>query len=421
MGGALLLLNVQGQIKPQNIGDTMPPLIINHVVNYKDNSINLHQRGKATIIDFFETHCGGCIELLPYLNEMYNDKKDSLSVYVVADEPAEVINHFLKTNPNAKNISLPFFTSDTLLNKLFKHHSIPHEVWIGNDQKVKAITSSDYVTESNIEKLCEGKPLHLPIKNDYFVYDPKRPLSEVVSIDRLIVSSTFACYTDNLPKFYSSIVKMDNGLQKKIIITNSELYTLLSILLKRKYSANRFIINVRDSSKLLPVHQDKSWFINHSYCYEITVPDSTPDSAIVQYALNDIGKALNLEIRIINKEMSCYELIKTADRSIDPKTKGGNKTASLFPAKGKHIMLKNYPISFLVKAMNSSPFGHPAPVVLDGTHDSANLDIELPLSDIHDLTKIDKALRPYGYRIIQTNKSIDMVLIRDLQNNKKEE
>lgn len=422
LGGALLLSNVHAQqIKQLHVGDTIPPLIVNHVINHNDSTINLHQNCTATIIDFFETHCGGCIQLLPYLDSIQKKKKDSLSIIVVSDEPENVMKHFLQTNPNVKGISLPFVTDDTLLNKLFKHHSIPHEVWIGKDHVVKAITSSDYITKNNIEKLCEGLTLQLPVKNDYFIYDPHQPLSSYITDDRLLQSSLLTGYADNLPKFYHSVIRLKDSIHKKIIFTNSDLLSLISTLLENKFTQNRFILNVKDSSMLLPDHHDESWYIRHSYCYEITVKNSTPDSAIIQYALADIGNALNLKICVVKKLMPCYELIKTGNGNIDPRTKGGREKTILFPPKGKNILIRNRPVSVIATAMNSGYFGQAMPIVIDGTNDSAPVDIELPLSDIQDYKNVGKALRSYGYGIVQTNKSIDMVLIRDLNKNKKEE
>ena len=271
-------------------------------------------------------------------------------------------------------------TVATLLNKLFKHHAIPHEIWIGNDQKVKAITSSDYVTESNIEKLCEGKPLHLPIKNDYFVYDPKQSLSSYVTDDRLIQTSTLTGYADNLPKFYNSVIPLGDSIHKKIIFTNNDLLSLISSLLKNKFTPNRFILDVKDSSELLPDHRDESWFINHSYCYELVVNKNTPDSVTIHHALAGIGNVLNLKIQVIKKQMPCYELVKTRKGSINPLTKGGREVTVLFPPKEKHIMIHNRPVSVIATAMNSGYFGQATPIVLDGTNDNARVDIELPLS-----------------------------------------
>lgn len=162
----------QPALKPLSIGDTVPDITINNILNYKATSFKTNDIKKPLLLDFFASWCSGCIAALPYFNSVQEELKDSIQVLVVCREPESKIKRFLESNPLAKNIRLPFITSDSVLYNLFPHHAIPHEVWISHEGVVKAITIPEYVNKENLQKLAAGRPLHLPVKTDEQRYDP---------------------------------------------------------------------------------------------------------------------------------------------------------------------------------------------------------------------------------------------------------
>lgn len=413
----MLLLNAYSQnAKPLKVGDTMPNLPLGNIVNSAAVPKYLYDVDKPMILDFFGTHCGVCISLLPYLNKIQKQKKDSLSIFIVTYESADIIRRFLKSNSKAKGLSLPFLTGDTLLDKLFKHQVIPHEVWIGKDHVIKAISSDDYINENNIHKFISGTHLDLPIKNDYVEYDPVKSFGEYQQRDRLKFSSSLWGYTDNLPKFYHKKIILGDSLNEKLFFSNCSLLDIIQILSRYKYKWNRFVLNVKDSSGILPLNTDISdhWFFRNSYCYEITVPRAVPDTIIWDYVLSDIGRALNLKIQLRKVQMPCYVLARTENKIKNPITRGGNRKAIYHPKGGAPVVLRNLPISSLVAAMNAGSFTEPAPIVLDETGMKSNVDMTLQISDVQNLKKVDGALRLYGLKLIKTKRLIEMVVIGDL-------
>lgn len=416
LGGVLLIINAYSQNEQTlKVGDTIPNLLLVNIKNANWDTARLYDSNKAVIFDFFETHCGGCIELLPYLDKIQKKKKDLLSIYVISDESEKVIKHFIKTNPKGTKITIPFVTSDTLIKKLFKHRYIPHEVWVGNDHVVKAITSSDYINEANIEKLCKGQPLYLPVKNDSYNYDPSRPLSDYAMDDRVIQSSTLTGYIDNLTKFYHSSIIIEGGLYKKIFFTNYSLLAMIGVIYENKFTTNRFILNVRDSSRFLHFNKSggDSWFVNNAYCYEVVVSNNAPAQAINDKIVEDLEHALCLNIQLVKRRMPCYLLIRNGQQKVDPKTKHGKKVVVLFPKSGEPVELQNVPLSYLVGALNAGRFGDGRAIVLDSTNLKSNVDIRLPISDIKNISNLRKALRPYGLDLIKSEKVMDMINICD--------
>jgi len=416
MGGVMFFLSAYSQdTRSLKIGDTVPNFLLSNIVNNQKNIKYLYDDDKPIILDFFGTHCGYCISLLPGLNEIQAQNKGSLSIYVVAFESEEIIRHFLKSNPKAKGISLPFITNDKNLNKLFRHRSDPHEVWIGKDHVVKAISSDNYLNQRNIQKLISGSALHLPIKEDFVEYDPINSFEKYDQRNRLIFSSALRRHIDNLPLFYHRTINLKDSINKKLIFSNCSLLDIIQTLSHYKYEGNRFVLDIKDSSRLLPLNTNINdhWAFDNSYCYELTVPRTLSDSMIWQYVLNDIGRALNLKIKLSKRKTSCFEIVNRGKQAIKSATKGERPMFSL-PHDGQPAKMQNKPIATLVKAMNASNLKKPIPIVLDGTGINYNVDMILDVSDIQNLPEVDKALRPYGLKLIKTKRLIDQIVISDL-------
>jgi thiol-disulfide isomerase/thioredoxin len=186
-------------VKALTVGDKVPDITINNVLNYKTTSFKTNISKKPLLLDFFATWCSGCIAALPHFNGLQQELKDSLQVMVVCTEPESKIKRLLQTSPLLKNISLPFITSDTVLYNMFPHHAIPHEVWISREGVVKAITIADYVNKENLQKLVAGRPLLLPVKTDEQRYDPSLTLPENASAmqSNILFRSTVTGFVNN--------------------------------------------------------------------------------------------------------------------------------------------------------------------------------------------------------------------------------
>ena len=62
---ALLVMgkNFYCQIKPLQVGDTLPDFLLGNIYNYKEPSLDLNEiKNKVILIDFWNTRCGGLPE-----------------------------------------------------------------------------------------------------------------------------------------------------------------------------------------------------------------------------------------------------------------------------------------------------------------------------------------------------------------------
>ncbi len=66
-----------------------------------------------------------------------------IQIVVVSAEDKERVKRFLQTNKIAAKTILPVITADTMLNALFPHTALPHEVWINDEGRIVAIRISN--------------------------------------------------------------------------------------------------------------------------------------------------------------------------------------------------------------------------------------------------------------------------------------
>jgi thiol-disulfide isomerase/thioredoxin len=409
-------------VKALSIGDAVPDITINHIVNYKTTFFKTKDIKKPLLLDFFATWCSGCIGALPYFNRLQEELKDSLQVLVVCSEPESKIKRLLQNNPLLKNISLPFITSDTILYNLFPHHAIPHEVWISRQGIVKAITIPEYVNKENLQKLVAGRPLHLPVKIDEQRYDPSLSLADnaLAMQTGILFRSTVTGFVNNAARSISGTSLADESRYKRHYFINMSPLSLCMATLGYRFPLNRFILDIRDSSKLVNVDKRHDWFITHVLSYELTVPVQAALNDVEQHILNDIGQATGTQIRIEKRQMSCYTVVRDTRHQLkDAQSRGGKPDAVFISGNNKPIYIHNGPLSGLIKAMNAGTFDQPQPIVIDESGYSLPVDIDLGAINIKDIAAVQKSLAPYGFDLIKVSRLLPMVVITDIHHQNK--
>lgn len=164
-------LNYDLKSKPDAllIGDRVPDLRFDSVYNHISTTLKLSDfKGKAIILDFWGTWCSACLKHTPHMQALQTKYGDRLAVILVDDakrDTERILLEFLaKREKDGNKITLPILLRPKFTKSLFIHTSFPHYVWIGIDQRIKAITGSKELTEDNISRLIAGLDLHLPVK-----------------------------------------------------------------------------------------------------------------------------------------------------------------------------------------------------------------------------------------------------------------
>jgi thiol-disulfide isomerase/thioredoxin len=422
----LPILNLFSQsssaIRPLSIGDTVPDITFNNIINYKSSTAKLSDfKGKKVVIlDFFATWCGPCVKALPHLDSLQNRLNEQIQVFVVDYESKATIQPFLQQNSFIKGIRLPFITSDSVLKKTFPHRMVPHEIWIDKNGKIQAITSAEYVTLENIKALVAGVTLHLPEKKDVLNYSRNKPLLDNGNggnENLLLYRGVFTKYIDGLFSGSSDIISSDST-TRRINHINSPLMGLYYAAMPDSFRfANRIIFEVKDTKRYIMDAKKESdwveWAKQNAYCYEITVPLDVSMERIKQLLLQDLNRNLDLNGRIENHLTHCLALVRASMQNDLLRSKGGIPIEQLYgSAKVKH--LQNEPLSKLINALNNQiPAQSLKPVVIDETGYTGKIDLSLPIDTIDNISELRPALKKYGLDIVPVERRLPMLIITE--------
>src|SRR5690242_8781095 len=189
-----------------NIGDIVPDFNISEISNYPRKTVQFSSFGnKLVILDFWAIYCKGCIEALPKLAKFQKQFGDKLQILLVNKERrvqvSKVISNQVKLHPSLKDalMNLPYISQDTILNTIFPHYFIPHEVWINGKGKVIAITDERQVTERNIRLALTNPRINLPEKKDFLAQDVSLPLLPQIFDSYSSQLSNYSCLFKYVP------------------------------------------------------------------------------------------------------------------------------------------------------------------------------------------------------------------------------
>jgi thiol-disulfide isomerase/thioredoxin len=130
------------------VGDRISGFELKQMLNYPSEKARLTDftNNKALLVDFWFTACSSCIESFPKLDSIQKEYKDDLNILLVTFETKEKVLKIFNTIKRISHVKLPSVVADTLMHLIFPHVSAPHEIWIGKDGKIKAITDHRSVT-----------------------------------------------------------------------------------------------------------------------------------------------------------------------------------------------------------------------------------------------------------------------------------
>lgn len=151
-------------IQPLKVGDKVPEVFWNQTHNvYEDGKLSvknlLEFKDRLLILDFWATWCGSCINKFPKLIALEKMFEQKLSVMLVnstwtKDNLDKISSRLTGKLPPYNKYNLSSVVTDSTIIKYFPHNVMPHYIWIMNNE-VKAITSSEFISDSNIKSLFE--------------------------------------------------------------------------------------------------------------------------------------------------------------------------------------------------------------------------------------------------------------------------
>jgi uncharacterized protein (TIGR03435 family) len=158
---ACSLLTVQGA--DTKTGSSAPPLILRGMLQAPEGFRGTWEelRGRAVVLEFWATWCGGCVDNIPHINdlaELY--KSEPLQFISITDETdVDLVKRFLTRHAISGWVA---FDSEGSTFKAYAVEGRPQTVLVDRNGVIQGITDPTSVTPEVLSDLLSGKSLKFP-------------------------------------------------------------------------------------------------------------------------------------------------------------------------------------------------------------------------------------------------------------------
>jgi len=422
--------SIGGPIDPLRVGDYLPVVITQRVLNVEGSLVNLSSfKGKYVILDFWATYCAPCVAMFPSDDSLQKEHGRDVQFVAVTDQKMSVVQNFLSHYKKNGEISFPFIVEDTTLSSLFPHTYIPHYVWINKEGKIIGITDGSQVNKENIDQLSKGQLPKFVEKDDSIntSYDiEKDPVFQNSGYTNAFSDSLF--YQSSISGYRRGFLNQITHSEDRIAATDISIEALYAFSVgkfqKEFIYPNRFIANVSDSTlkdiitgycpgKGYTTSDPEivAWQRKYSFCYELHTPSKMSSEDKYQLMVDDLnryfGPLYHIKGAMEERSMQCLVIRRTSDIDKIKYVSGKKKIASdsySVEIHGGHVrdlmskLLQNYQLTY---------------PVLDETGYSGPIDLEL-FCKLSDLKALNKELAKFDLEIDLVPRTMKMVVVSDL-------
>lgn len=407
---------------PLGLGDTLPPLRLEGVLNHPGGRLDLADyRGRWLILDFWATWCSPCISMFPKTDSLEHQFGGKLAFLPVTYEGEAEVKRAFARRKALQGLQPPLVHSDQQLQALFPHKELPYYVWIDPQGVVRAMTGPGEVRADRIAAILQqGEAVSLLQQKEEEVslpFDRRQALVQlnpVLPAEALQYSSTLTGYIKGLEGFYSySPPHSERG--ARILIANFpllSLYRTAYMTPTEYYGLNRVIMEVEAPEELLV---DKSgdayrdWLRSgRGYCYELRLPPPLGEQAfsLMQQDLERLFPVYQARV-----EMRKHPVVALVRRGRGKKlSSGGGKPGLQLSPYG--VRMQNASLDALMVRLNVSYQQGASGPLVNLTGESGPVDLQID-AEMSDLEAIRKALQPYGLDLVEKKAKIPVLVIRD--------
>jgi len=401
--GVCLLQPLNGQIL--QAGSKFPDITMPGVINYKEGSLKINDfKGKAILIDLWNTRCTACFKLFPKLDSLQKLFSDQLQIILVNPENKVNTEEFFRKHPKIFKPSLPMVTGGTAILDLFPVDGYPYTVWIDEKGFIKYFSAGTSVTQINIENFLVQKNLTL--------IDPtKVKFGSSADRNKFEFFSSIAHCNDSLDIGHTDLVRIKEG--KAVSITSNcssikELYRQ-AFSEKDKYNFNTpysYILNANHKFQYGPPSNSElpdDWLKEHAYNYELLL---TVNKVAIAYKImqQDLERYFGLQGRI-EKRLVTSVVIKKKSANVHAQKKSNNITGDTV------LYFNNIPFSQFVRELsvrliNQYPF-------FDETGYSGNITCRIKYSSLDPLniSSLQSDLVESGFDLLLCKREIPVLIV----------
>jgi thiol-disulfide isomerase/thioredoxin len=426
----ICLDSIQGQ--ELHIGDQIPDVKLNHIINYPQSSARLSDfKAPLTIIDFWSITCHGCIESFPHMDALQKQYGKNIRILFVNKETEKVTRDFFEHHKNVHLPDLPFITEDTLFSKWIPYSTVPHHLWTDSLRHIIASTGGWNATTEHINSFLKKGTIRLKVKKDAQWIESNLPM--MVFMDTAVVRRA-SYYSYLMPASgYAAEFKRQSTDGTRVINHLMLNYSSLLDILKVAYGedgkydfhpGNTILLNVRDKNEFTPPHDQNffdEWEDHHSFLYEIMVPEKKAGNLYL-YMQQDLTHFMNADVKHSKREIDCWVLVRT-DSTVQLSLPGTDTFSiqSVKSDKGIFNIYKNISWGKFVHNMQRdlSSEGFPAPLK-DGTGLPDNFIISYSDAGLFgtsqrkiDMERFKLILKSFGVDVILKKWTTDVLVISE--------
>ncbi len=398
------------------IGDKIPDLTINNLINYPSASEKMSAfKGKLLILYFWNEDCESSIHGWPKLLTLQQKFKNDLQIILVNESQEE---HAVRKIINDQSrivkvkMTLPIVCLDHNLNEWFPRKTVPHIVWIDTEGRLISITSADQVNERNLTSIITKQQTTMPQKEGVkYKVDFSQPLfiqANGGNGDHLQWQSVVSGY---FPGLYSTMfIDSTYG-----VFSNSMVTTMFRYLFKEQ--SNRFgALNLFPDSRIQLKVRDTS-----RYCYKVNgevqsqnfytyqLYSKVPRSEIIirSIMLADIKRYFGVDCYWDKQRKMCLVLSATDTTKLTYKS--GTPIAGI-TATG--MDLNNItPTEMLQNLLAVTDYHVSSYPLLDETGIKGKIGIIKFDADVLDHRALNRALNPFGLTFTLQPREVDVLVI----------
>jgi thiol-disulfide isomerase/thioredoxin len=424
----ILPFNVHSQNRYPAINSSVESLVINNVENTKDGRLHLSRLDQYLILDFWTSGCSSCMEAFPKMNDCQKKYQKELKIVLVGlPEKNRSIEKFYKFYKKKFNLNLTSVYDSSLFDR-FVYSDVPHLVWINKEGRIKAITSTADLTESNIDKFIQDKSFDF-VDKSYSATNLQR--NQIDRSKPLLINGNGGRDTDYM---FRSILAMWDPRSGRPFVPDLDHYNssqkfwyqTTGALLQQLYMVAYFgtndirsasadawpwpILNIKDSTLFLP---NKGRYTAYNYSVEAPATGNKSEQ-LTKLIQSDLKKYFGYSARLIYQDMQCFKLVAIDQEKLNKlKTNGGEMT-NFWNVEQEANIITNYPIDGLPNILISAlPAVHK--LAFDETGFKGNVDLHIQ-ADITDLNSIRQALRNQGLDLLTYMRRMHVLEISDSQN-----